>query len=176
MSSIVLYHGTTADFSVVNLTHCKDKKDFGKGFYTTTDINQAVNLARRMQAREYSDGDAYAKAYVYSFKIDRELLKQYKTHTFQTASISWIDYILKNRYSNYRNEIDYDLVIGKVADVVAKRVMNSFITQYGMEATKEQKLQLIKALKPDNLTDQFCFKSNDIIEILNDIGFMRREV
>ena len=45
MSDLILYHGTTADFSVVDLKHCKDKKDFGKGFYTTTDINQAVNLA-----------------------------------------------------------------------------------------------------------------------------------
>lgn len=176
MKSIILYHGTTADFSVVDLKHCKDKKDFGKGFYTTTDINQAVKLARRMRAVEYSNGIAYARAYVYSFKIDRDLLKQYRTHNFQTASISWIDYILKNRYSKYRNEADYDLVVGKVADVVAKRVLNSFITKYGMHANKEQKLQLIQELKPDNLIDQYCFKSNQILQMLNNIGFIRREV
>ena len=26
MSDLILYHGTTADFSVVDLKHCKDKK------------------------------------------------------------------------------------------------------------------------------------------------------
>lgn len=176
MSSIILYHGTTADFSVVDLRHCKDKKDFGKGFYTTTDINQAVNLARRMQKIEYYNGNAYAKAYIYSFKIDKETLKRYKIHNFQTASISWIDYILKNRYSEYRNEDDYDLVIGKVADVVAKKVMNEFTAKYGVKATKEQKLQLIKALRPDNLTDQYCFKSNRILQILNSVEIKRKEV
>ena len=51
MNDLILYHGTTADFSVVDLKHCKDKKDFGKGFYTTTDINQAINLAQRMKRR-----------------------------------------------------------------------------------------------------------------------------
>lgn len=175
MSNIILYHGTTADFSVVDLDHCKDKKDFGKGFYATTDINQATNLARRMQYTEFNNGNAYAKAYVYSFKVDKESLKKYKTHNFQTASISWIDYILKNRYSIYRNEFDYDLVIGKVADVVAKRVMNEFMTKYGTKATKEQKLKLIQALKPDNLTDQYCFKSKSILKMLNK-KMMRKEV
>lgn len=176
MSNIILYHGTTADFSVVDLEHCRDKKDFGKGFYTTTDINQAANLARRMKLAEYNNGNVRAKAYIYSFKINKELLKQYSTHNFQTASISWIEYILKNRYSEYRNGTDYDLVIGKVADVVAKKVMNAFVAKYGLGATKEQKLQLIRELKPDNLTDQYCFKSSNILHMLNDTGFIRKEV
>lgn len=61
MSSLILYHGTTADFSTVDLKHCKDKKDFGKGFYTTTDINQAQNLAKRMKQTEMLRGNSYAK-------------------------------------------------------------------------------------------------------------------
>lgn len=175
MSSLILYHGTTADFSTVDLKHCKDKKDFGKGFYTTTDINQAQNLAKRMKQTEMLRGNSYAKAYVYMFKIDKQILKQFNTHNFQTASISWIDYILKNRYSEYRNQDDFDLVIGKVADVVAKREMNKFVDKYGLNATKEQKTQLIKNLKPDNLIDQYCFKTNNILNLLNSTDFIRKE-
>lgn len=175
MSSLRLYHGTTADFSVIDLKHCKDRKDFGKGFYTTTDINQAINLARRMKKMEMYKGNACAKAYVYMFKIDKSLMKQLRTHNFQTASISWVDYILKNRYSGLRNQEDYDLVIGKVADVVAKQVMNKFISSYGLQANKEQKQLLIKALKPDNLTDQYCFKTDKSLDILNQQGIERRE-
>ena len=175
MSSLILYHGTTADFSTVNLKHCKDKKDFGKGFYTTTDINQAINLATRMQDTEINNGNVYAKAYVYMFKIDKEDLKKFHTHNFQTASISWIDYILKNRYSEYRNQYDYDIVIGRVADVAAKRVMNLFVKRYGLKATKEQKQQLIFDLHPSNLTDQYCFKTDQSLEILNKIKIRRKE-
>lgn len=176
MSDIRLYHGTTADFSIVDLKHCKDKKDFGKGFYTTTDINQAIDLARRMQKTEFENGNTNAKAYVYCFKIDKALFKNYKTHNFQTASISWIDYILKNRYSEHRNAVDYDLVIGKVADVIAKMVMNKFVANYGLQATKKQKMQLIQQLKPDNLSDQYCFKSNKILQLLNTSDKKRKEV
>ena len=42
MSDLILYHGTTADFSVVDLKHCKDKKDFGKGFYLTDIKEQTI--------------------------------------------------------------------------------------------------------------------------------------
>lgn len=52
MSDLILYHGTIAEFSVVDLKHCKDKKGFGRGFYTTTSINQAVDLARAMKRRQ----------------------------------------------------------------------------------------------------------------------------
>lgn len=175
MKDLILYHGTDADFSVVDLKHAKDKKDFGKGFYTTTDINQAIALAKNMQMRAMINGNPRAKAYVYAFKINREELKSLNSHNFQTASISWIDYILKNRYSNFRNQPDYDLVIGRVADVVAMRVMNQFIKEYGLKAEKEQKLKLIKALKPDNLIDQYCFKTDKATDILNKAGFRRKE-
>lgn len=53
MSDLILYHGTIAEFSVVDLKHCKDKKDFGKGFYTTTDAHQAITLAKTMRQWEF---------------------------------------------------------------------------------------------------------------------------
>ena len=31
---IVLYHGSNVSFEQVSLIHSKDKRDFGKGFYT----------------------------------------------------------------------------------------------------------------------------------------------
>lgn len=175
MSNIRLYHGTIADFNIIDLKHCKDKKDFGKGFYTTTDINQAIKLARRMKSTQYLEGNVNAKAYVYEFIFDKELLSQLSTHNFQNASLSWIDYILKNRYSDYRNQQDYDVVIGKVADVIAKRVMNQFVDAYGIKASKENKMQLINKLEPYNLIDQYCFKTDRAIAVLNNTSIRRKE-
>lgn len=152
MSDLKLYHGTTADFTKVDLTHAKDRKDFGRGFYLTTDINQAKQLAKRMQYDAIQNGNSNAKAYVYMFKFDKKLLNGLYTHTFQGANIAWVDYILENRYKS-TNKQDYDVVIGKVADVLAKKVLNLYKAKYGEKATKENKLQLIKDLKPDNLTD-----------------------
>jgi len=35
-TNLTLYHGTNCDFSSVDLSKAKDKRDFGKGFYLTT--------------------------------------------------------------------------------------------------------------------------------------------
>lgn len=178
MSDLILYHGTIAEFSVIDLKYCKDKKDFGRGFYTTTSINQAVDLARAMKRRQIFSGNAYAKAYVYSFKIDKQLLKMLHTHTFQSANISWVDYVIKNRYSTPHNSggaVDFDVVIGKVADANTNRLINEFREAYGDKATNEQKEQLIKRLRPENLTDQYCFKSNRSLKLLN-ACMQRREI
>lgn len=175
MSNIILYHGTTADFKVIDLKHCKDKKDFGKGFYTTTDINQAVTLAKRMQMQQFLNGNTYAKAYVYSVKIDTTKLTGFNQHRFQTASIAWLDYIIENRYYNFDSKSDFDIVIGKVADAQTRRLINNFITDFGKNATNAQKQQLIKKLQPDNLIDQHCFKSDAVINFLNTLKIMRKE-
>lgn len=178
MSDLILYHGTIAEFSVVDLKHCKDKKDFGKGFYTTTDVHQAITLAKTMRQWEFIRGNAYARAYVYSFKIDKQMLKMLRTHTFQSANISWVDYIIKNRYSTPHNSggaVDFDVVIGKVADANTNRLINEFREAYGDKATNEQKEQLIRRLRPENLTDQYCFKSTRSLKLLN-ACMQRREI
>ena len=179
MKEIILYHGTTADFSLIDLRHCKDKKDFGKGFYTTTDINQAKALALRMRENSYIRGIP-KKAYVYMFKVNKDLLKNLKVHTFRDASIAWIDYIITNRCTEFRNMDDYDVVIGKVADINASAAINKFVNTYSVNAPDKLKMQLAKILKPDNLSDQYCFKTDKAIAILNNTRnqsncFMRKE-
>ena len=38
---MILYHGSNQDFSDVDLSKSKDKRDFGRGFYTTIIREQA---------------------------------------------------------------------------------------------------------------------------------------
>jgi hypothetical protein len=40
-----LYHGSNCDFSIIDLSKSKDRRDFGKGFYLTTHKNQAEDWA-----------------------------------------------------------------------------------------------------------------------------------
>lgn len=43
---MTLYHGTNSEFSEIDFSHSKDKRDFGKGFYTTTMYEQAEKWAK----------------------------------------------------------------------------------------------------------------------------------
>ena len=50
-TKLILYHGSNCNFDTIDLQKSKDKRDFGKGFYTTTlpeqaDENEAINRLR----------------------------------------------------------------------------------------------------------------------------------
>ena len=47
---MTLYHGSNQDFTVVDLSKSKDKRDFGKGFYTTTIKEQAMQYYNRKKS------------------------------------------------------------------------------------------------------------------------------
>lgn len=41
----ILYHGTDKKFKNFNFSFAKPNKDFGKGFYLTSDLKQAIEWA-----------------------------------------------------------------------------------------------------------------------------------
>jgi hypothetical protein len=50
-TKIRLFHGSNMEFSVVDLLKSKDKRDFGRGFYTTTIKKQAEEWTVKMLNR-----------------------------------------------------------------------------------------------------------------------------
>lgn len=48
---MILYHGTGIRFAEIRLSKSKDKRDFGKGFYTTTIFEQAEKWAQNQYIR-----------------------------------------------------------------------------------------------------------------------------
>jgi hypothetical protein len=45
---LILYHGSNQDFDAVDLSKSRDKRDFGRGFYTTTLREQAEDWAEAL--------------------------------------------------------------------------------------------------------------------------------
>jgi hypothetical protein len=45
-AKLILYHGSNHSFEEVDLSKSKDKRDFGRGFYTTTLHEQAEDWAK----------------------------------------------------------------------------------------------------------------------------------
>lgn len=88
MKSVKLYHGTTANISVVDLKHAKSRKDFGLGFYTTSDINQAIAFAKTLQRSEIIRGSYNVEAYVYYFNVMEADIKTLKVHKFEKNSMA----------------------------------------------------------------------------------------
>ena len=53
---IILFHGSNFDFDEIDLSKSRDKRDFGKGFYTTTLREQAEDWAEVQYDRHKKDG------------------------------------------------------------------------------------------------------------------------
>ena len=110
---ITLYHGTNIFFNEIRLDECSPFKDFGKGFYLTPDLNQAMGMAKR-RTRLSQQGTPT----VLKYNFDESLLsdKSINVLTFPCPNREWAEFILKNRYESKAESHNYDIVIGPIAN------------------------------------------------------------
>ncbi len=110
---MILYHGTNKPFDQIDLSKSKPNKDFGKGFYLTSDKRQAIDMAKAK-----IDQQGEGEVFIYAFELDASLLSsgELKVKSFDTYTEEWALFILANRNNSMKDPIhDYDIVIGPIA-------------------------------------------------------------
>jgi hypothetical protein len=151
-----LYHGTfTLDIKQPDLQKCRQKTDFGKGFYTTKSFEQAKRWAILRKNRFHAE-----KAYVIEYEIDDAILssREYKIKHFDGATNEWLEYVFNNR-KNIVTET-YDMVMGPVAnDSLYATLLLYEQGVLSVEAT-------IAQLKTHTLFDQLSFHTSKAVEAL----------
>jgi hypothetical protein len=159
-----LYHGTFVAFSEIDLTKSAPKKDFGRGFYTTNDLEQARKFARLKAVREHRD-----RGYVLTFGFtgNDELVVK----AFSSSDEEWFDFVLRNRgfgkYANLVCDETFDIVIGPVANDAVGVVLNNFIDGiYGDPNSSEAKDTAIRLLLTQKLHNQVFFGTERAIRCL----------
>ena len=157
-----LYHGSTFIVKEPNLEILNYRTDFGKGFYTTTDIEQAkkwTKIKKERLEQEMLDFELKKYINIYEYYENKDL----KILDFVEATEEWLDFIYKNRISNELLH-NYDIVKGPVADD------NLFATLRLYERHYASKRDTIEALKTYKLVDQIYFHTEDALKTLNYIG------
>lgn len=123
-SDLMLYHGTDDDAAArilsggVDLTKCSPLADFGRGFYTTTNLEQAKNWAF-LKARRISRKRPSSKGAVLGMAVNRDWLGKLDSLAF-VRSAAEVDYPTFVRFcrsgcSPHRPTGDYQVVYGPVA-------------------------------------------------------------
>ena len=186
---IDLYHGTTSDFTEIDLKEGKGYKDFGKGFYATAVKSHAERIAKRNKYRQETR-EARIKqknpnfparvyqAYRYNLEFDDSCLDNpgaLKIKIFKSADKEWMLFILKNRDCETCAH-DYDIVIGPTADENTVTIINSYkeeliAANYADEVLEE----LIKELEPENLPKQYFFGTEAALKTLR-FKSVRKEI
>lgn len=151
---IRLYHGSTVAVRKPSLRPGRPNADFGKGFYTTRNLEQAERWAHIKQERE----DA-ARAVVSVYEFDETLLNNsdWNIRRFTGADEAWLYFVTDCRKSRKH---DYDLVQGPVANDKVFTTVNLF--ESGVLSAEAAILQL-KAYKT---YDQLSFHTDKTIGTL----------
>ncbi|MDR2109172.1 MAG: DUF3990 domain-containing protein [Coriobacteriales bacterium] len=108
MSRLVLYHGSNRDFASVSLDKSRDRRDFGKGFYTTTIKSQAEQWANNLRTRYGGQG-----RFLYVFEFDWSDELKYKV--FEGLNLEWLEMVRENRMLGGLQHAS-DVVRGPVAN------------------------------------------------------------
>lgn len=155
-----LYHGSNIVVAHPEITKGKPFKDFGRGFYLSDELVQAVEMAERVVSR----ADSGQTPVVSSYEFDESALTDgtLKVKCFETYTEEWAEFVLHNRDRKMQQPIhDYDIVYGPIADDGVVRQMRRY--ELGDITLKE----LMKELQyPPKITFQYYFGSEKALEKL----------
>jgi len=141
-----IYHGSDSVVEKPEILQSNRLLDFGIGFYTTSNKEQANRWAEKVSLRNNS-GEKFLSVY----KLDKEEAKQQlNIIEFISADEKWLDFITVNRRGKEIPQ-EYDIVIGPVADD------NVYLTVKLFETGVLDKEEALKRLKIEKLFNQILF-------------------
>lgn len=145
---MILYHGSNVIVTQPKLIKQNRNLDFGFGFYTTTNKEQAINFAKKVIINR--GGTPILN--IYNFD-DNILYNSLKIKRFSLPNEEWLDFVSANRNGIYNDEL-YDLIIGPVANDDVYRTLQAYLSSL---LTKQQALD---ALKVKKLYNQYVFATD----------------
>ena len=153
---LVVYHGSCYDFEKIELSKSHNRRDFGKGFYTTVLKSQSKEWAYRLSLREKKNN-----YYVYEYLFDET--SALKVKRFDTLSEEWLEFIKLNR-SKGGIQHEYDVVIGPVADDNTMETVQLYI------ANILTAREAVERLRYNNVNNQVSFHTEKALQYLKLVG------
>ena len=117
---MLVYHGSNVEVRNPSLLKSRKKTDFGRGFYTTTQKEQAEHWTSIKIDRAKT-----GRRIVSVFEVDDALLTnpELKIREFHGPDEAWLNFVVDSRKGV---EHDYDMVFGPVANDKVFTVVNLY--------------------------------------------------
>lgn len=155
---LILFHGTTSEFDKINLEKSYNRRDFGRGFYTTLLEQQAKEWGYRLSLREKKN-----KYYLYQYIFTE--IESLHIKRFHTLDKEWLEFIKENR-SRGGLQHDYDVVIGPVADDETMETVQLYLAN--ILSVEEA----VARLRYNKVNNQVSFHTESALDCLH---FVRRD-
>ena len=151
---MILYHGSNVEVKEPILLKVQRELDFGKGFYTTSDMEQAARWAERTAKRR-----GESNAFVTVYEVNEDELKNIRLLSFDSPNVEWLNFVVKNRKGEYIAE-NWDIISGPVADDQTAQVIDLYL-----EGAYDEE-EAIRRFLTQRLKDQYAFKTNEALKLL----------
>ena len=151
---MILYHGSNIEVKEPILLKVQRELDFGKGFYTTSDMEQAARWAWRTAKRR-----GESNAFVTVYEVNEDELKNIRLLSFDSPNVEWLNFVVKNRKGEYIAG-DWDIISGPVADDQTAQVIDLYL-----EGAYDEE-EAIRRFLTQKLKDQYTFKTLEAINLL----------
>ena len=158
-----VYHGSDVAVEKPKLIIPNRTLDYGSGFYTTMNLEQAESFAHNVVNR--NEGRGLPIVSYYEIDYDK-ILREFCVLKFDYPDDKWLDFVYANRTANYTGTL-YDVIIGSVANDSVYRVFRLF------ENGDIDRETAIKRLKITKLFNQVTFRTEKAIE---ELKFIKSEV
>ena len=158
---MILYHGSSVPVPEPRLITNQRELDFGRGFYTTSDLEQASKWAKRT-AKRLKQTEGYVSVY----EIDETQFSRFAVLRFAKSERDWLKFVAANRRGESVGT-EWDVIAGPVANDQTMPVLALYLD--GMYDEDET----IKRLLPQKLKDQYTFKTEKAIHLLSFIEVIR---
>ena len=156
MPKILVYHGSDVEVRRPEIRRANRALDFGMGFYTTLNPDQATSFARKVRER---NGSSTAVVNVYSIDLDA-LRDSFDMLTFEHPDEAWLDFVCDNRTGNFTGA-RHDAVLGPVAN---DTIFKTFIAYQNGTLTKAETIERLK-VRP--LYNQFVLATERALALLS---------
>ena len=149
----VLYHGSPAAFRTFDLSKAYPLKDYGRGFYLTSCLEQAVSWANKKRRKA-------ACGYVYEYQVVsweniREILH---IKEFLKYDLEWAVFVARHRCMELLD--NFDLVYNRMADSASEKIERAS-QKYLMKGNYKNQKHLLRILsRQKEGYDQYCFKTD----------------
>ena len=151
---MILYHGSNVEVKEPILLKIQRELDFGKGFYTTSDLEQAARWAERTAKRR-----GESNAFVTVYEVNEDELKNIRLLSFDSPNVEWLNLVVKNRKGEYIAE-NWDIISGPVADDQTAQVIDLYL-----EGAYDEE-EAIRRFLTQRLKDQYAFKTKEALKLL----------
>lgn len=150
---ILVYHGSYAEVRTPDIVHSRPNLDFGKGFYVTPVMEQAVNWAKRWKYRKQTP-----VLNTYCFRDELLADGTFNMKVFHRYDLEWLHFVVDNRLGTCSD--DYDVVQGGIANDRVFNTLELFLEQLIPETEALRRLQFEKP------NWQICIRKQELLERL----------